>query len=141
MVIYGMFLVVTKGAAGDRGALLARGDRRARDALAVPAHAGIRLGMHRYDRRRGHRQRRAGVSRAGLEERCEDADVDGGILLFLFVGIWLAVTAGVRDVEPETVISQLSRQFFGTGLIYYAISEEKTADESEVSKIQVNPNS
>lgn len=46
-----------------------------------------------------------------------------GILLFLFVGItWLAVNAGVRDVEAETVISQLSRQFFGTGFLYYAIS-------------------
>lgn len=46
-----------------------------------------------------------------------------GILLFLFVGIgYLAVTAGVRDVETETVISQISRQLFGTGLLYYAIS-------------------
>ncbi len=40
-----------------------------------------------------------------------------GILLFLFLGIsWLAVTAGVRDVETETVISQISRQLFGTGI-------------------------
>ena len=46
-----------------------------------------------------------------------------GILLFLFLGIsWLAVTAGVREVETETVISQLSRQLFGTGLLYYLIS-------------------
>jgi amino acid transporter len=46
-----------------------------------------------------------------------------GILLFLFLGItWLAVSAGVRDIEHETVISQISRQLFGTGLIYYVIS-------------------
>jgi amino acid transporter len=46
-----------------------------------------------------------------------------GILLFLFLGItWLAVTAGVADIEHETVISQLSRQLFGTGFIYYLIS-------------------
>lgn len=46
-----------------------------------------------------------------------------GILLFLFLGIsWLAVTAGVRNVDTETVISQISRQLFGTGFIYYAIS-------------------
>ena len=46
-----------------------------------------------------------------------------GILLFLFLGIgWLAVSAGVRDVEAETVISQISRQLFGTGFLYYAIS-------------------
>lgn len=45
------------------------------------------------------------------------------ILTFLFLGItWLAVTAGVRDVEHETVISQLSRQFFGTGPVYFLIS-------------------
>jgi len=46
-----------------------------------------------------------------------------GILLFLFLGIsWLAMTAGVREVETETVISQISRQLFGTGLVYYLIS-------------------
>jgi amino acid transporter len=45
------------------------------------------------------------------------------ILLFLFLGItWLAVNAGLRGVETETVISQLSRQLFGTGPIYYLIS-------------------
>jgi amino acid transporter len=46
-----------------------------------------------------------------------------GILLTLFLGItWLAVAAGVRNVDQETVISQISRQLFGTGLIYYIIS-------------------
>ena len=46
-----------------------------------------------------------------------------GILIVLFLGIsWLAVTAGVREVETETVISQLSRHLFGTGLVYYLIS-------------------
>lgn len=46
-----------------------------------------------------------------------------GILTFLFLGItWLAVNAGVRNVEHETVISQLSRQLFGTGPVYFLIS-------------------
>jgi len=46
-----------------------------------------------------------------------------GILLFLFVGTgYLAVAAGVRDIERETVISQISRQLFGTGFLYFAIS-------------------
>lgn len=46
-----------------------------------------------------------------------------GILLSLFLGItWLAVKAGVQNVEHETVISQLSRQIFGTGFIYYLLS-------------------
>jgi amino acid transporter len=45
------------------------------------------------------------------------------ILLFLFLGItWLAVAAGVRNVEQETVISQLSHQLFGNGPMYYLIS-------------------
>ena len=45
------------------------------------------------------------------------------ILLLLFLGItWLAVTAGVRNVDQETVISQLSHRLFGTGLVYYVIS-------------------
>lgn len=46
-----------------------------------------------------------------------------GILLTLFLGIsWLAVQARIGDIEHETVISQLSRQIFGTGIVYYAIS-------------------
>ena len=46
-----------------------------------------------------------------------------GILLFLFLGItFIAVQAGVRNVDTETVISQISRQLFGTGAIYYVIS-------------------
>jgi amino acid transporter len=46
-----------------------------------------------------------------------------GILIALFLGItWLAVTAGVRGVDQETVISQLSRQLFGTGPVYFFIS-------------------
>jgi amino acid transporter len=45
------------------------------------------------------------------------------ILTFLFVGItWLAVNAGVRDVEHETVISQLAHQLFGTGPLYFLIA-------------------
>ncbi|MBI5231441.1 MAG: APC family permease [Coriobacteriales bacterium] len=47
----------------------------------------------------------------------------GGILMFLFLGLsWLAVQAGVQNPEHETVISQLSRQLFGTGVMYYLIS-------------------
>jgi amino acid transporter len=47
----------------------------------------------------------------------------GAILVFLFLGItWLAVNAGVQNVEHETVISQLSRQLFGTGPVYFFIS-------------------
>jgi len=45
-----------------------------------------------------------------------------GILLFLFVGLsFLAVTAHVQPTE-ETVISQLTRQLYGTGFLYYVIS-------------------
>ena len=45
-----------------------------------------------------------------------------GILLFLFLGLsWLAVHAGVQ-ASHETVISQLSRTFFGTGPLYFVIS-------------------
>jgi len=45
-----------------------------------------------------------------------------GILLFMFLGLsWLAVHAAVQPTE-ETVISQLSRQLFGTTPIYFAIS-------------------
>jgi len=45
-----------------------------------------------------------------------------GILLFLFVGLsFLAVTAQVQATE-ETVISQLTRQLYGTGFLYYVIS-------------------
>ncbi|NTU70446.1 MAG: APC family permease [Coriobacteriia bacterium] len=45
-----------------------------------------------------------------------------GILLFMFLGLsWLAVHAMVQPTE-ETVISQLSRQFFGTGPLYFVIS-------------------
>jgi amino acid transporter len=51
-----------------------------------------------------------------------------GILLFLFLGItWLAVAGGVRNVDSETVISQISRQLFGTGFVYYLISFATTA--------------
>lgn len=50
-----------------------------------------------------------------------------GILLFMFLGLsWLAVHAAVQPTE-ETVISQLSRQFFGTGVFYYIISAFTTA--------------
>lgn len=51
-----------------------------------------------------------------------------GILLFLFTGIALLSTlAGVQPSETETVISQLSREMFGTGAIYYVISASVAA--------------
>lgn len=51
-----------------------------------------------------------------------------GILLFLFTGIVLLSTlAGVQPSETETVISQLSREMFGTGAIYYVISASVAA--------------
>ncbi len=51
-----------------------------------------------------------------------------GILLFLFVGVALLSTlAGVQPSETETVISQLSREMFGTGWLYYVISASVAA--------------
>jgi len=51
-----------------------------------------------------------------------------GILLFLFVGVALLSTlAGVQPSETETVISQLSREMFGTGWLYYLISASVAA--------------
>lgn len=50
-----------------------------------------------------------------------------GILLFLFLGLSvLAVAAGVQPTE-ETVISQLSRQLFGTGPFYFILTGFTTA--------------
>ncbi|MGV8084204.1 MAG: APC family permease [Coriobacteriia bacterium] len=46
-----------------------------------------------------------------------------GVMLFLFLGLsWLAVQGGVRSVEQETVISQVTRHLFGTGPLYYLAS-------------------
>lgn len=51
-----------------------------------------------------------------------------GILLFLFVGVALLVTlADVHPSHTETVISQLSREVFGTGWLYYTISASVAA--------------
>lgn len=45
------------------------------------------------------------------------------ILVALFLGLsWLAVHAGVHPSETETVISQISRQLYGTGILYYLVS-------------------
>lgn len=47
----------------------------------------------------------------------------GGILLALLLGVSaLAVLAQVQPSETETLISQLSREIFGTGAVYYALS-------------------
>lgn len=47
----------------------------------------------------------------------------GGILLFLLLGVTtLASKAGVHPSHTETVISQLSRAMFGTGVLYFIIS-------------------
>lgn len=51
-----------------------------------------------------------------------------GILLFLFVGV--AVLVSLAQVQPshtETVISQLSREIFGTGWFYYLLSASVAA--------------
>lgn len=51
-----------------------------------------------------------------------------GILLFLFIGVALLSTlAGVQPAHAETVISQLSREMFGTGWLYYVISASVAA--------------
>ena len=123
MIVYGLFLVVTKGP----------------EAVAVPSSheeiAGLgTLSIFLFARAfasgctamtgveaiaNGVQAFREPVSKNAAKTLSWMA----GILLFLFVGIgYLAVAAGVRDVEAETVISQISRQFFGTGLLYYAIS-------------------
>lgn len=45
------------------------------------------------------------------------------ILVGLFLGLsWLAVHAGVHPSETETVISQISRQLYGTNILYYLVS-------------------
>ncbi len=46
----------------------------------------------------------------------------GGILITLFLGItFLAYDLGVIPLEHETVVSQLGRRIFGTGVLYYEI--------------------
>lgn len=51
-----------------------------------------------------------------------------GILLFLFVGVAALVQlAHVQPSETETVISQISRELFGTGWLYYLISASVAA--------------
>lgn len=51
-----------------------------------------------------------------------------GILLVLFIGIaTLAYLAGVQPSETETVISQLTRELYGTGWLYYLISASVAA--------------
>lgn len=51
-----------------------------------------------------------------------------GILLFLFIGITALVSlAHVQPSHTETVISQLSREIFGTGWFYYLISASVAA--------------
>lgn len=50
------------------------------------------------------------------------------ILLFLFVGVsTLTHLSGLQPSEAETVISQLSREIFGTGPLYYLISASVAA--------------
>lgn len=49
--------------------------------------------------------------------------VMAGILVTLFIGLsWLAVHAGVHPSETDTVISQISRQLYGDGILYYLLS-------------------
>jgi amino acid transporter len=123
MVIYGFFLVITKGA----GAILVPSSSEPITAvgtmslfLLMRAFASGCAAMTGVEAiANGVQAFREPVSKNAAKTLTWMA----GILLFLFLGItWLAVHAGVRDVETETVISQLSRQFFGTGLLYYLIS-------------------
>lgn len=47
----------------------------------------------------------------------------GVILITLFLGLaWVAMQAGVHPSETETVISQISRQIYGTNIFYYIVS-------------------
>jgi hypothetical protein len=123
MIIYGLFLVVTKGPAS----------------IAVPSSHEEIAGLGTLSLFLFMRAFASGCTAMtgveaianGVQAFAEPVSKNAaktltwmaGILLFLFVGIgYLAVTAGVQDVERETVISQISRQFFGTGFLYFAIS-------------------
>lgn len=47
----------------------------------------------------------------------------GIILISLFLGLaWVAMQAGVHPSETETVISQITRQIYGTNVFYYIVS-------------------
>ena len=47
----------------------------------------------------------------------------GIILISLFLGLaWVAMQAGVHPSETETVISQITRQVYGTNVFYYIVS-------------------
>jgi amino acid transporter len=123
MIIWGLFLVVTKGTA----------------AVAVPSSREPIAGLGALSFFLFLRAFASGCTAMtgveaianGVQAFAEPVSKNAaktltwmaGILLFLFVGIgYLAVVAGVRNVETDTVISQISRQFFGTGFLYYAIS-------------------
>jgi amino acid transporter len=46
----------------------------------------------------------------------------GGMLIALFLGItYLAYDFGIRPTEQETVVSQLARYVFGSGVLYYEV--------------------
>ncbi len=123
MVLYGLFLYITKGAAGIAVAsstakigglgtlsvvLLMRAF--ASGCTAMTGVEAIANGVQSF-------REPAAKNAARTLTRM------AGILLFLFLGIsFLAVRAGVRNVDTETVISQISRHFFGTGFLYFAIS-------------------
>ena len=123
MVIYGLFLLATKGQA-------AIAVPRSHEEIAGLGSISLFLGMRAFASgctamtgveaiANGVQAFREPVSKNAAKTLTWMA----GILLFLFIGIgYLAVAGGVRDVEAETVISQISRQLFGTGFLYYAIS-------------------
>jgi amino acid transporter len=123
MVIYGLFVYFTRGA----GALAVPSSRENIGGLgAISAFLLLRAFASGCTAMTGVEAIANGVQ-AFREPVSKNAAKTltwmAGILLFLFVGIgFIAVQAGVRNVEQETVISQISRQLFGTGIIYYLIS-------------------
>jgi amino acid transporter len=123
MIVYGLFVAITKGAA----------------AIKVPSSTDVIVPVQSFTLFLLLRAFASGcAAMTGVEAIANGVQAFkepvsknaaktltwmAGILLALFIGIsWLAVTAGVREVETETVISQLSRQLFGTGILYYLIS-------------------
>ena len=81
---------------------------------AVPRAARVRLGLRRADGRRGDLERHPGVQEAGVEERLDDADVDGGHPGVFFIGItFLAHQLGVQHADKISAPAQIAKTVFG----------------------------
>src|SRR5207247_9978007 len=73
-------------------------------------------------RRGGGIGRRARLQAVGGQERPHRARMAGRVLITLFMGVtFLARHYHVIPLAEETVVSQLARQIFGGGLLYYEI--------------------